>query len=57
MEKEEAERLVEKAKLCLRSGRRDKALQLLYEAQKTYPTTRARGNASSQRYLASYMVG
>ncbi|XP_041948486.1 dnaJ homolog subfamily C member 18 [Alosa sapidissima] len=42
MEKEEAERLVEKAKLCLRSGRRDKALQLLYEAQKTYPTTRAR---------------
>lgn len=52
MEKEEAERLVEKAKVCLRSGRRDRALQLLYEAQKTYPTTRARGNASLLSFLS-----
>ncbi|MBN3294763.1 DJB14 protein, partial [Polypterus senegalus] len=42
MEKEEAERLIDKAKVCLRSGRRDKALQLLYEAQKLYPSVRAR---------------
>ncbi|RXM94551.1 DnaJ-like subfamily B member 14 [Acipenser ruthenus] len=42
MEKEESDSLIEKAKLCLRSGRRDKALQLLYEAQKLYPSTRAR---------------
>lgn len=42
MDKEESERLIEKAKLCLRSGRREKALQLLYEAQKIYPSTRAR---------------
>ncbi|XP_046899180.1 dnaJ homolog subfamily C member 18 [Hypomesus transpacificus] len=42
MDKEESQRLIEKAKLCLRSGRREKALQLLYEAQKIYPSTRAR---------------
>ncbi|TWW74752.1 dnaJ homolog subfamily C member 18 [Takifugu flavidus] len=42
MEKEEADRLIEKAKLCLRSGRKDRALQLLYESQKIYPSTRAR---------------
>ncbi|XP_037543346.1 dnaJ homolog subfamily C member 18 [Nematolebias whitei] len=42
MDREEAERLVEKAKLCLRSGRTDRALQLLFEAQNIYPTTRAR---------------
>ncbi|KAM9729378.1 dnaJ homolog subfamily C member 18 [Menidia menidia] len=42
MDKEEADRLIEKAKLCLRSGRKDRALQLLYEAQNTYPSTRAR---------------
>ncbi|XP_041122639.1 dnaJ homolog subfamily C member 18-like [Polyodon spathula] len=42
MEKEESDSLIEKAKLCLRSGRRDKALQLLYEAQKLYPSTRTR---------------
>jgi len=43
MDKEESDRLIEKAKLCLRSGRKEKALQLLYEAQKIYPSTRARG--------------
>ncbi|XP_034034349.1 dnaJ homolog subfamily C member 18 [Thalassophryne amazonica] len=42
MDKDEANRLVEKAKLCLRSGRTERALQLLYEAQNVYPTTRAR---------------
>ncbi|XP_025766654.1 dnaJ homolog subfamily C member 18 isoform X2 [Oreochromis niloticus] len=42
MDKEEADRLIEKAKLCLRSGRKDRALQLLYEAQNIYPSTRAR---------------
>ncbi|MEQ2217243.1 hypothetical protein XENOCAPTIV_000653 [Xenoophorus captivus] len=42
MDKEEADRLIETAKLCLRSGRKDRALQLLYEAQKIYPSTRAR---------------
>ncbi|XP_013886556.1 dnaJ homolog subfamily C member 18 [Austrofundulus limnaeus] len=42
MDKEEAERLVEKAKLCLRSGRKDRALQLLHEAQNIYPSARAR---------------
>ncbi|KAG7465223.1 hypothetical protein MATL_G00173960 [Megalops atlanticus] len=42
MDREESDRLIEKAKLCLRSGRRDAALQLLYEAQKVYPSTRAR---------------
>ncbi|KAL0993957.1 hypothetical protein UPYG_G00116070 [Umbra pygmaea] len=42
MDKEESDRLIEKAKLCLRSGRREKALQLLYEAQKIFPSTRAR---------------
>lgn len=42
MDKEEADRLIEKAKLCLRSGRREKALQLLYEAEKIFPSTRAR---------------
>ncbi|KAF7643106.1 hypothetical protein LDENG_00244920, partial [Lucifuga dentata] len=42
MDKEEANRLIEKAKLCLRSGRRERALHLLYEAQNIYPSTRAR---------------
>ncbi|XP_066572513.1 dnaJ homolog subfamily C member 18 [Amia ocellicauda] len=42
MEKEESDRLIEKAKLCLRSGRREKALHLLNEAQKVHPSTRAR---------------
>ncbi|XP_029376085.1 dnaJ homolog subfamily C member 18 [Echeneis naucrates] len=42
MDKDEADRLIEKAKLCLRSGRKDRALQLLYEAQNIYPSTRAR---------------
>ncbi|XP_028322176.1 dnaJ homolog subfamily C member 18 [Gouania willdenowi] len=42
MEKGEAERLIEKARLCLRSGRKDRALQLLYDAQNIYPSTRAR---------------
>ncbi|XP_008425271.1 dnaJ homolog subfamily C member 18 [Poecilia reticulata] len=42
MDKDEADRLIEKAKLCLRSGRKDRGLQLLYEAQKIYPSTRAR---------------
>ncbi|KAG7484893.1 hypothetical protein MATL_G00055150 [Megalops atlanticus] len=42
MDRLESDRLIEKAKLCLRSGRREKALQLLYEAQKIYPSTRAR---------------
>uniref|UniRef100_A0A4W5LE10 DnaJ (Hsp40) homolog, subfamily C, member 18 n=1 Tax=Hucho hucho TaxID=62062 RepID=A0A4W5LE10_9TELE len=42
MDKAESDRLIEKAKLCLRSGRREKALQLLYEAQKIFPSTRAR---------------
>lgn len=42
MEKAEADRLIEKAKLCLRSGRKDRALQLLHEAQNIYPSTRAR---------------
>ncbi|XP_062867870.1 dnaJ homolog subfamily C member 18 [Trichomycterus rosablanca] len=41
-DKEESDRLIEKAKFCLRSGRKEKALQLLYEAQKIYPSTRAR---------------
>ncbi|KAL7844411.1 hypothetical protein SRHO_G00229500 [Serrasalmus rhombeus] len=41
-DKEESDRLIEKAKLCLRSGRKEKALQMLYEAQKIYPSTRAR---------------
>ncbi|KAJ3590803.1 hypothetical protein NHX12_008751 [Muraenolepis orangiensis] len=40
--KEESDRLVEKAKLCLRSGRKETALQLLYQAQKVFPSTRAR---------------
>lgn len=42
MDKEEAEKLIEKAKVCLRIGRRDRALQMLHEAQKIYPSTRAR---------------
>ncbi|XP_030637790.1 dnaJ homolog subfamily C member 18 [Chanos chanos] len=42
MDKEESERLIEKAKLYLRTGRKDKALPLLYEAQKIYPSSRAR---------------
>lgn len=42
MDRVESDRLIEKAKLCLRSGRKEKALQLLYEAQKIYPSTRAR---------------
>lgn len=41
-DKEESDRLIEKAKLCLRSGRKEKALQMLYEAQKIYPSARAR---------------
>ncbi|KAJ8405439.1 hypothetical protein AAFF_G00319120 [Aldrovandia affinis] len=58
MDKEESDRLIEQAKLCLRSGRRDKAIQLLYAAQKVYPSTRARvlidailsnGSAASDR--------
>lgn len=47
MDKEEADRLIEKAKLCLRSGRKDKALQLLNEAQSIYPSTRTRGKFSN----------
>ncbi|TRY97515.1 hypothetical protein DNTS_000319 [Danionella cerebrum] len=43
MDREESDRLIEKAKLCLRSGRKEQALQLLYQAQKIYPSTRARG--------------
>ncbi|KAA0720199.1 DnaJ -like protein subfamily C member 18 [Triplophysa tibetana] len=42
MDREESDRLIEKAKLCLRSGRKEKALQLLYEAQRIYPSARAR---------------
>ncbi|KAM4619716.1 dnaJ homolog subfamily C member 18 [Polymixia lowei] len=42
MDKDESDRLIEKAKLCLRSGRKEKALQLLYEAQTIFPSTRAR---------------
>ncbi|XP_029925206.1 dnaJ homolog subfamily C member 18 [Myripristis murdjan] len=42
MDKDEADRLIEKAKLCLRSGRKERALQLLYEAQDIFPSTRAR---------------
>ncbi|KAK3555811.1 hypothetical protein QTP86_029060 [Hemibagrus guttatus] len=41
-DKEESDRLIEKAKLCLRSGQKEKALQMLYEALKIYPSTRAR---------------
>ncbi|KAI5622342.1 dnaJ-like subfamily C member 18 [Silurus asotus] len=41
-DKEESDRLIEKAKLCLRSGQKEKALQILYEAQNIYPSTRAR---------------
>ncbi|XP_061660386.1 dnaJ homolog subfamily C member 18 isoform X4 [Syngnathoides biaculeatus] len=43
MDKDEADRLIDKAKLLLRSGRKDRALELLYEAQNIYPSTRARG--------------
>lgn len=60
LEKEEAERLIEKAKLCLRSGRKDRALQLLYEAQRRYPSTRARGKFSSLGLCSSpdqHLVG
>ena len=46
MDRDEADRLIEKAKLCLRSGRKERALQLLYEAQSLYPSTRARGKIS-----------
>ncbi|XP_053703073.1 dnaJ homolog subfamily C member 18 [Synchiropus splendidus] len=42
MDKDEADRLIEKAKLCLRCGQNSRALQLLYEAQNIYPSTRAR---------------
>ncbi|XP_077597404.1 dnaJ homolog subfamily C member 18 [Stigmatopora nigra] len=42
MDKDEADRLIEKAKLFIRSGRKERALQLLYEAQNIYPSTRAR---------------
>ncbi|XP_061595795.1 dnaJ homolog subfamily C member 18 [Cololabis saira] len=41
MDRAEAERLIEKAKLCLRSGRRERALQLLQAAQELQPSTRA----------------
>lgn len=41
MDRDEAERLVEKAKVCLRTGRREKALQLLHQAQDLHPSTRA----------------
>ncbi|KAJ8371645.1 hypothetical protein AAFF_G00303650 [Aldrovandia affinis] len=40
-DEEESDRLIEKAKLCLRSGRRDRALQLLHEAQRTHTSGRA----------------
>lgn len=53
LDKEEADRLIEKAKLCLRSGRTDRALQLLYEAQNIYPSTRARGKISRLWLLSS----
>lgn len=53
MEKEEADRLIDKAKLCLRSGRKDRALHLLYEAQKKYPSTRARGKFSSLMFCSA----
>ena len=53
IDKEEADRLIEKAKLCLRSGRKEKALQLLYEAQKVHPSTRARGKISFRPYTLS----
>ncbi|KAG9346690.1 hypothetical protein JZ751_007002 [Albula glossodonta] len=58
MDKKESDRLIEKAKRCLRSGRRDEALQLLYAAQKVCPSTRskvlidailANGNAASEK--------
>ncbi|CAL1573529.1 unnamed protein product [Knipowitschia caucasica] len=42
MDKEDADRLVEQAKQCLRSGRKERALQLLNEAQSIFPSTRAR---------------
>ncbi|XP_051902736.1 dnaJ homolog subfamily C member 18 [Hippocampus zosterae] len=42
MDKDGADWLIEKAKLLLRSGRKDRALQLLYEAQNMYHSTRAR---------------
>lgn len=42
MDKAEADRLVLKAKVCLRLGQNDRALQLLFEAQKIYPSTRTR---------------
>lgn len=43
MDKDEADRMIERAKQCLRAGHKDRALQLLYEAQNIYPSTRARG--------------
>lgn len=52
MDKQESDRLIEKAKLCLRSGRREKALQLLYEAQKIFPSTRARGKCAVMAVLS-----
>lgn len=51
MDKDEAYRLIQKAKLCLRSGQTDRALQLLYEAQNIYPSTRARGKISPTHFL------
>ncbi|KPP61832.1 dnaJsubfamily C member 18-like, partial [Scleropages formosus] len=41
MQREHADRLVEQAEVCLRSGRRNRALRLLHEAQKLYPSSRA----------------
>uniref|UniRef100_A0A8C9S7B7 DnaJ (Hsp40) homolog, subfamily C, member 18 n=2 Tax=Scleropages formosus TaxID=113540 RepID=A0A8C9S7B7_SCLFO len=42
MDREESNRLIEKAKQCLRSGRARDALRLLREAQNVYPSSRAR---------------
>lgn len=56
MDKQESDRLIEKAKLCLRSGRREKALQLLYEAQKIFPSTRARGKGPVMAVLLALLA-
>ncbi|TNN29224.1 DnaJ subfamily B member 12 [Liparis tanakae] len=56
MDKDEADRLVEKAKLCLRSGRTDRALQLLYEAQNIHPSTRARVTFTDTNTLCGVSV-
>lgn len=57
MDKDEADRLIEKAKLCLRSGRKDRALQLLYEAQNMYPSTRARGKIADAHSAIGSLTG